>query len=65
MSENRFGEAVALLLDAVQFMNNQSDMAKRINAFLETVHPLECGPMAKTDVPDAIRVNADGSEYKP
>src|SRR4026207_229435 len=51
--ENRFGTAVGLLMDAVTLLNNQSDIAQRITAFIETVHPLECGPFVKTEVADA------------
>jgi len=47
--ENRFGTAVGLLMDAVTLLNNQGEVAKRINDFIATVHPLECGPMAITD----------------
>lgn len=42
MSENRFGEAVSLLMDAATLLNNQGDIAKRINEFIGTVHPAEC-----------------------
>lgn len=40
--ENRFGEAVGLLMDAATLINNQCDIAKRIDDFIGSVHPAEC-----------------------
>lgn len=39
---NRLGDAVDLLMDAVVMLNNQGEVAKRIDDFLSTIHPAEC-----------------------
>lgn len=53
---NRLGDAVALLMDAVTLLNNQGEVAKRIDAFLSTIHPAECVELPEeTPQPEAGR----------
>src|SRR5438128_2673693 len=60
MSENRFADAVALLMkasDRMALYDPNTVVREEIDAFIMTVHPLECGPLA-TDA--ALKVATRG-----
>lgn len=48
--DNRFGDAVALLMkatDHLEKIGGNEGLLRELDAFIRSVHPMECGPFAR------------------